>query len=354
MANPEHLALAKEEAGAIAEWRRENPDGQLDLPEANLSEANLSHADLSGANLAQAVLGPCDLYDANLSGAALSGADLYVANLGSANLSSADLSGALFVTTQLMYCNLSGANLSHADLRFAHFLEANLCRAKLSNAIFLGTSINGCDLSGCAGLDTIEHESSSSIDVDTLIYSFRGAKNRLTPALETFFRGAGVPGELLKVLPSIVSEIKYYTCFISYGEPDREFAEKLQDDLRTRGVDCWLYSKDYTAGEKSRREIGRQRRSADKMIVLCSIKALVRDNFKNEIEDQVDDDPDKIVPVCIDMDWGHEGFQVSRASRDLKPFLMEPNYVDFSHPARYEQSLERLLKGLERREQQHL
>ena len=216
--------------------------------------------------------------------------------------------------------------------------------------VFSCTSVGLCDLSQCAGLDAVTHIAPSSIGVDTLIASFRGAGNKLTPQLETFFRGGGVPEELLRALPEIVKEIRYYSCFISHGEPDRAFAEKLYDDLKGQGISCWLFSKDYTPGEPSRREILEVRRAAEKMIVLCSANGLVRDNFLNEIEDQIDEDPAKIVPIPLDKLWRHPGFKIERGSRNLKKFLNEPNYADFSDASKYEETLEWLAKKLRRQD----
>ena len=328
MANPEHVALVKKGAEAIAEWRSKNPKGQLDLSEADFREADLALVDLSEADLTRA-----NLTNVNLS----------LSDLSDANLTAANLSG-----SNIRFVLLLDADLSKANFQFACFFHSYLVGATLTEAILNGTSVCGCGLSQCAGLDTVQHDGSSSIGVDTLIASFRGAGNRLTPQLMAFFRGAGVPSELLNALPSIVREIRYYSCFISYGEPDRGFAERLRNDLIAHGVSCWLYAKDHTPGQPSRTEIMQARRQAEKMIIVCSLKGLLQDNFKNEIEDQADEAPDKILPVCLDKDSRHDGFQIKRGGRDLKPFLMEPNYVDFSDPSKYEQSLEGLLTGLRR------
>ena len=68
--NPEHLAVVKRGAAAIAEWRAKNPDITLNLKEAHLSGADLSGADLSGARLSGA-----DLNGADADGGAGSGHD---------------------------------------------------------------------------------------------------------------------------------------------------------------------------------------------------------------------------------------------------------------------------------------
>lgn len=122
----------------------------------------------------------------------------------------------------------------------------------------------------------------------------------------------------------------------------------LCKNLESRGVSCWLYAMDATPGERTWEEIGKRRREAEKMIVLCSAQALVRDGVLKEIEEQIDEDPDKMVPVSLDNLWKERGFRVMRGNRDLKPFLLERNYADFTKS--YQEALERLIKGLERRQ----
>ena len=385
MANPEHVELVKQGAEAIARWQKQHPGEHLDLSRANfhranlaraklskanlsganLFEADLSWADLSGANLNEANLVGATLSRVNLRGAALIKAKLLVARIIGADLSEADLSGADLTGADLVMTNLRVANLNKADLSVA-----NLSRAKLTETNLFGANLNGADLSmanltaaqclntvfadcnlhQARGLEVLVHQEPSSIGIDTMIASFRAAGNRLTPELEIFFRGAGVPRELLAALPGILAKVRYCTCFICYGEPDKEFAERLCKDLKARGVYCWLYSMDAVPGEKTWKEIGQRRREADKMVVLCSAQALVRDGVLKEIEEQIDEGPDKMVPVSLDELWKAHRFPVMRGDRDLKPFLLERNYADFSGAMPYDEALERLIKGLERKQ----
>jgi len=393
MANPEHVALVRKGSEAIAEWLRSNPGARLDLSGADLVNAKLSLADLSeadlssahvagadlfqaklsGANLTRASLFRANLRGANLAGAALaradlfavvllhanlSGADLSRANLSGADLSRADLGGANLseahlIAARLHFANVGHANLTGANLALASLLTANLTRADLSEVNLRSTSLSNLDLGQVIGLATVAHVSPSSVGVDTLIRSFRGAGNRLTPELEAFFRGAGVPHELLEALPRIVAEVKYYSCFIAYGQPDVEFARKVTEELRTRGVSCWLYDMDATVGERTWGEIIEKRRGAEKTVVLCSSKALVRDGVLKEIEEQIDEDPDKLVPVSLDDLWREKGFKVMRADNDLKPELVRRNWADFAgwkkDAERYQKGLEELLRGLRRK-----
>jgi hypothetical protein len=354
MANPEHEKVVRQGAAAIAEWQRRNPVASLDLSGADLRaadllEANLFEADLAGADLTTAHLAMVNLVLASLSKAQLREADLFAGNLTQANLTGANLRGANLSGANLLLTNLTDAELCEADLRGASLWRANLTEADLTETRLGGTSLGNCDLSPARGLSAVVHEGPSSIGVDTLIASFRGAGNQLTPELKTFFLGAGVPKELLAELPRIVAEVKYYSCFISYGQPDLDFAKKLHDDLVASGVSCWIYDLDKTPGERTWKEISEARRQADRMLVICSLAALIRDGVLKEIEEQIDEDPNKIVPISRDNTWNQPGFAVTRGSRQLKPFVEERNYADFSDDSRYEEPLQRLLKALRRK-----
>lgn len=367
MANPEHVAIVRRGFKAVANWRRKHPDERLDLTGGDLNECDLSGTDLhdsdlsgawvfagnlqwatlGGANLEGAHLDLCNLKEATLKRARLKSASLINASLEEADLSHADLTNAILLGAALLGTTLRRANLRGALLTLATLDGPSMVGASFSSSTFGGNRFIGSDFGKAIGLGGALHQRPSSVGVDTLIASFRGAGNRLTPDLRTFFSGSGVPREMLDALPGIVSEIKYHTCFISYGQPDVKFAEKLREDLKGRGVDCWLYEKDKTVGKRTGHEIAVERRGAEKMVVLCSAKALVRDRFLEEIEDQINEDPNKMVPVSLDDLWKEPGFRVMRGTHDLKPDLVNRNYADFANKL-YEEALAELLKGLRR------
>ena len=359
MANPDHVEVVRRRAAAIAEWQRQNPAASLDLTGADLTGAALSGADLRGADLSHARLAKANLRGATLHAAYLMGAYLRGADLSWANLSWADLSRADLREADLREADLAGADLSsvdltradlsRTDLTGAHLRRAELAKAHFAEATFGLTQLLNCDLSQAIGLSAINHEWRSSIDVDTLIVSFHGAGNRLTPDLESFFVGAGVPKELLAELPRIVGAVEFYSCFIAYGEPDLDFAKRLRGDLEDKGVSCWLYALDATPGIRTWPEIIQEQRQAGKTVVVCSAAALIRDGVLKEIEEQIDDDPNKMVPVSRDNLWTQPGFRVMRGSRDLKPFLVDRTYANFSNDSLYEDSLQRLFRALKRK-----
>lgn len=55
-----------------------------------------------------------------------------------------------------------------------------------------------------------------------------------------------------------------------------------------------------------------------------------------------------MMPVSLDRLWIEPGFRVICGQNDLKQLLVERNYSDFTDESLYQESLQRLLKGLER------
>jgi hypothetical protein len=138
----------------------------------------------------------------------------------------------------------------------------------------------------------------------------------------------------------------YLSCFIAYGQPDEQFAARLNKDLRSEGVYCWLYLSDASVGSRTWQEITEKRRATKKMVVICSGASLIRDGLLKELEDQIHEDPDKIIPISIDNLWKEQGFKVVRGNCDLKPYLMERTFADFTK--NYRNAFQKLIKALRR------
>jgi hypothetical protein len=287
---------------------------------------------------------------ADLRGAVLPNANLKLAYLVQTRLDGAVLSRANLTLARVVACDFSDADLREADFGSAMLVACRLASADLAGAVFGSTTLAYLDLSEAINLEQAQHTVGSFIDFSVLVTSFNGGGNRLTPAATAFLRKAGVPDRLLVTLPHLVREIMYYNCFISYGEPDRAFAERLAADLTERGVSCWIYSRDSTPGKRTWHEIGLSRRQAEKVIVVCSAKSLVREGALKEIEEQIDEEPDKLIPISRDSVWKLRGFRVMRGDRDLGPWLRERNYADFEDERFYRESVDRLLLALQRRQ----
>lgn len=136
---------------------------------------------------------------------------------------------------------------------------------------------------------------------------------------------------------------EYLTCFISYGEPDRETAKRIRDSLTTAGVDCWYYASDRTGGQRTWPEIVKQIHIRDRFLILCSAASLSREGSQRELEVAVDDDSDSIIAVSIDDIWTQSGFTVARGSRNLKYYLTDRNFVDLRDEKDFGKAINELL-----------
>jgi len=273
MANPEHVALVRNGADAIARWRTQNPYVCLDLSETDLSQQSLASALLQGADLRGANLDRAVLRQANLSLAQLNGADLFWTDLVGADFTGAALTGAV-----LAEAHMSGANLSGTDLRWADLSGAKLNGADISKAKLDRTILAFLDLREVKGLETVEHVGPSSIGIETIY-----ASNGEIP--EVFLRGAGVPDTFVTFAKSLVGKpFDFYSCFISYSSIDQEFAERLHADLQASGVRCWYAPEDLRIGDRFRARIDEAIRIYDKLLIVLSENSVRSAWVETEVE----------------------------------------------------------------------
>lgn len=111
---------------------------------ANFSKARMRKADFRHAQMVNADLGHATMIDINLENADLSNAILVGARLRNANLSHADLKDAILYGASLRYANLTDANLKDTDLK----------KINLDHAILDGTVLDRSRLKGAQVTET--------------------------------------------------------------------------------------------------------------------------------------------------------------------------------------------------------
>ena len=290
MANPEHVAVAKRRAFAIARWRaqffqrreRMNLSGAYlsgvrmpgvdlaydDLTEIDLTSADLRNANFTGASLQLAHLSRCNLTratftDSHAAGASFIRSDLRGCNLDNADLRGADLSNCDIAFATLVGANLAGANLTETDLTMADLTGANLSGARLNSACLDVANLTGCDLrrtslvrtrldrtllqdcvvemtlfgdcdlSSVLALDTIRHEGPSIVGADTLARS----AGCIT---EVFLRAAGVPADFIDGRARLQDSSDSHRRILLIGSVvDSSIINWLEMELRQRGLQCW-------------------------------------------------------------------------------------------------------------------
>lgn len=370
MANPEHVAIVKQGADAIREWRERNPqrldlseivftDEQLssaDLSGAKLSDANLHGANLHGTYLPEANLSKADLTWARLSGAYLIGADLSEADLSFGNLSEADLRGASLCDANLHGANLIDANLSNANLKGADLSQTTLRGTYLSGACFSGatfgqTALGAINLSVAKGLSDAKHVGPSTIGVDTLYMS----KGNIP---EAFLRGCGVPDELIAYLPSLLGAqqaIQFYSCFISYSHKDEEFCRRLHSRMRDEKLRVWYAPEDMKSGRKIHEQIDAAIRVHDKLLLVLSEHSMASEWVKTEVrrarKREVREGrrvlfPIRLTPFETIRDW--EAFDAD-TGKDMAVEVREyfiPDFSNWKNHDAFEAGFKRLLNDL--------
>src|SRR6266566_1990187 len=295
MANQEHLDILKQAVDAWNAWREQHREVLPDFSVADLSKANLREVNFYGSYLYGSYFYVANLRNANLRGAYLSGAKLNWANLSGADLSWANLSQAGFNRTRLIKAtfaeaNLSGADFSEADLGGAHLSRANLRGTILTNAKLnganlrrakaAGTTFGNIDLSRVKGLNAVNHNGPSTIGLDTISHSQGNIP-------EIFLRKAGVPDSIIEAIPSLIGSLRpidFYSCFISYSDKDRAFAERLYDDLQSKGVRCWFAPEDLKWGEKIRTGIDEAIHLHDKLLLILSKHSVASGWVEHEVK----------------------------------------------------------------------
>lgn len=328
MANQEQVALLKQGGEQWNQWRKRHPGIRPNLSGANLEGTDLRYTDLSFTDLSGAHLSNADLRGTELQVAIFAGA-----NLQRANLNNADLTEAQF----------NEADLRKAFLSFATLNRTRLENADLSGAILGSTVFVEMDLSKVRGLEAVEHEFSSSIDISTI---YRSSKN----IPEVFLRGIGIPDSMIAHIHSLAGKpTDYYSCFISYSNRDEALARRLYADLQTNSVRCWFAPEDMKIGDKIRPHIDEAIHLQDKLLLLLSehsiASAWVEDEVEAAMEKENQQQREVLFPVSLD----DTVIQTTQAwAARLRRSRHIGNFTNWTDPQAYQQAFERLLRDLKK------
>ena len=393
MAHADHLEIIKQGPHVWNRWRNENPGIEPDLARADLSRLELNEIDLNETDLRKTILQNttfrgATLIKADLRGSNLQRASFNLANLSEANLSEADLresdfSEAILKKTYLIRADLVGAelfeadleradfrwafligsdlrraNLFRADLRWAYLIESNLSDADLSeanlseanfsktdvsratfrDAVVAWSNFGDIDLSMAKGLHSIKHFGPSTVGIDTIHRS----KGQIS---EAFLEGAGVPQKFIAYVKSFSENASvHHSCFISYSNEDREFAQKLRNDLRNNGVHCWYIPEELKNGDRVQQNIEQSIRIHEKQILVLSKNSLMRHWVEKEIENANEKALKKKKNILIPVRTDAAALESEQAwAVDLRRSGDILNFADWKKPDAYQKTLKHLL-----------
>ena len=365
MAIPQHLEILKQGVAAWNKWRTDNagtePDlagsdlSKADLKGANLGEtdlrwadltwadlsgANLNRADLRRANLSRAIFNMANLSEANLSESYLSGAFLSEANLkraifiradlASADLSQADCQRADFRWAYLIKVRFNGANLSDANLIEANLTKAELSQCNLGEAFVAWSCFGDNDLSETVGLNAVKHFGPSTIGIDT-IYRSKGN------IPEEFLRGAGVPEHFISYTGYLNEKaFRHNTCFISFSGNDRNFIERIGEDLQREGVRCWHAPEEMKMGDAIRQQVDQLIRVQDKLLVVLSKFSVESQWIQKEVAAAIEEERNRnktvLFPLRLDngrMDTEKDWLKELQKSHPIYDFTAWQNWETY-------------------------
>ncbi len=314
MTKEEALMLLRGGPEGVREWNRRRTGGEK-IP--SLEGAVLVGANLGGVNLLGTSLSSANLFEADLSGA-----DLSEANLRSANVSRVNLRGA-----NLFRTNLSGANLFSADFTNSRF----------------GYTTVACDLSRGIGLDEAKHVGPSKVSLDALL-SFE------EDLPEKFLRGCGLADEEIDYFRSrIGSPIRYYSCFISYTESDREIADRIHSELQVNNVRCWFAPQDMKIGEAIRSTINEAIRVRDKLVLIMSEESIASGWVKKEVKLALAEEEKREKTVLFPIRLDDAVFDCTdRWANDIQRERHIGDFTDWKDHDSYKAAFERLLRDLKK------
>ncbi len=328
-----------------------NPDlSNLDFRRQNLSGIDLSYCKLLNTNFSRSILKNANLTGAQLNNAnfkrsCLRGAKLINANLTRANftmsdmrrtdLAEANLDRAKFRGTQLVNSNISNSFLKNTNLQ-----KANLYRSNFDNTILIGTKFIDTDLTGVENLNTCTPEKSCILDSRTL--------SRSASLPIHFLSSCGVSVETIQsMLQKFQGE--RYSCFISYSSKDKQFVDKLYNDLIKNDVLVWFDDMDMRIGDDILDTITDNLRQQDKLIIVLSKNSIsskwVEREVKSALRMEEQEDRNVIMPINID-DSVFTDVNSNKGWIDVLKSKSMGDFQQWEKLALYDKSFARLLKDL--------
>jgi hypothetical protein len=169
------------------------------------------------------------------------------------------------------------------------------------------------------------------------------------PGVLAYFQEMEKKYELVvtKPFPASQKAIRYYSCFISYSSKDQEFAERLHDDLRQKGVRCYFAPEDMKIGDKIRATIEQAIRLQDKLLLIFSKNSINSAWVEKEVETAFEEEHKRnqivLFPVRLDE-------AVMETEQAWAAEIRRTRYIgDFSlwqDQNMYQKAIERLLRDL--------
>ena len=152
---------------------------------------------------------------------------------------------------------------------------------------------------------------------------------------------------LTSALPQAIPS-DYHSCVLSYATEDQAFAEKLHEDMQSKGVSCWFAPHDLKIGDKMRDQIYQAIQGKDKLLLILSEHAVTSDWVEREVElafERERQQPETLVlfPIRLDDTVMHTN---TAWAGDIRRIRFIGDFRKSQDNAAYQQALQRLLRDL--------
>lgn len=265
-----------------------------------------------------------------------------------------DFSGAILASgfSDSFFIDVNFSNAEFVDVSFRNclFSNCNFDGSTSEELAFFHNSFVRTKISTIEGLETVLFYDRQSLDFETIRLSW--------PLGNNFLRQCGLADNLIDYLPSLMNQpIQFYSCFISYADKNREFVDRLYNDMQGAGVRVWYAPEDLKTGDKLHPTFDHAIRLHDKLLIILSEQSLASPWVEDEVNRALakererkrkGDDSPVLFPIMIDdavMDsqesWAtyikenrhigdfrqwkdHDSYRTAfdRLMRDLKPAIM--------------------------------
>ena len=142
--------------------------------------------------------------------------------------------------------------------------------------------------------------------------------------------------------------------FISYGGPDEEYADKINNFLQENGVKTWFFPKDALPGQKLHRVMFEGVNLHDRVLLICSKSSLNRNGVLNEIERVLEREAKEggsaiLIPITID-DFVFDKWNPDRSdiAKQIKTRVITSFPDEVTSDKEFKVSAEKLIKALKK------
>lgn len=260
-----------------------------------------------------------------------------------ADLSFCDFRGVIFEYVIFRHSNLSNANLTAAQFFQAIFFETNISDSILFGNVFGNSTLSRLKLSTCKEFQGSSRLGANSIDLISIRDTRKAERKNLL--------NLDVPELAIDYIDSIMTKevIRMHSCFISYSDKDKAFAEKLFERLQGNNVKCWYAPEHLKIGDQIRSSIDGAIDVHDKLLLVLSRSSMSSQWVEQEVESALSKEraTKKTVLFPISIDTAFKGTEIKGWPALLKNTR---NIGDFQKWRKgddeFESCLSRLLRDL--------